>query len=456
MGVIMLGIILALAEGTPEETLPPAIQGHMEGDAAVPELLQVADSMSDTVGGKPCAARHAETQKLLQAYQAARLVHLDSAEYGVKDDTTAQLVHAWESQYKEAQAEYDFYCSQTEEDLHRIAVAVAKKEAVAVQNAAQAGLIAAQATLKHKRMMAKKAHDAAVERRQKDELSAKQRRKAAQEKTDKLADEAIQKNTERLRKLPQITRSLYGQVIDAKTGKPVGDAKVLSTCLFTVRHSTSRANGKFTVANGISGPSGRQCNVQVSKDGYVAATYPVTVMMGDTDAVYRQSMILPEIDDDKKFRFVLQYGASPPNLDAHVLVPMPDATYRDIAEAPIQDDTDTVHFGANGTAAELPYATLDHTATRFGPETASVHNVNDGVYHFIVVNSAQSFTTAEDFSQSQARAFLYQGNKLLTTVSIETAQGDPTQMWGVYTLDCLKGVCSLKITNKYLETSPVH
>jgi hypothetical protein len=434
----------------------PAIPGSVDSEVPEAQLLQANIAEGEYAGGKPCVQRKDETQQLLEAYQAARLVHLDSPEYGVEDETTSQLVHAWETQYKEAQAEYDFYCTQTTADLDEIAAAVHKKEVVAVQNAAQAGLIAAQATIKHKRLMAAKAHEKAEKLKEQEERALKLRKKSAREKTDKIADEAITKNTERLRRLPQITRSLYGKVRDGATGKAVQDAAIKSTCLFTVHDGHSRENGKFTIGNGVSGPSGRQCNVEISKPGYTTATFPITVMKGDTDALYRESMLLPEITSDQTFRFVLQYGASPPNLDAHVLVPMPDATYLDIGENPLLPDSTSLKYGSSGSKEALPFATMDHTAHRFGPETASVHNVNDGVYHFMVANAAQSFTTADEFHSSTARAFLYQGNKLLSTVAIDTATGPASQLWSVYTLSCLRGVCSLKIANKFLGESPIH
>jgi hypothetical protein len=456
-GLMALSLVVLLTQGAPaEEQQVPPIQESVEAQpAGLVEATSDTAGIVDSVDGKPCIMRKEETTQLLEAYQAARLVQLDSPEYGIEDKTTTQLLHTWEQQYKKAQAEYIFYCTQTEHDLEEISAAVHQKEAIAVQNAAQAGLIAAQATIKYKRIAAEKAHKSAAERKQKDEAAALERKQKNQRKTDQLADEAIEKNTERLKRLPQITRSLYGEVRDGATGAHVSGAVVKSDCLFTSSTATTRGNGKFTVVNGVSGPAGRQCRISITKPGFAKSEYPVTVTKGDTDAVFRASMILPEVTDDQQFRFVLQYGSSPPNLDAHILVPMPDSKYLDIGESPLIAQTDRLKFGANGTAAELPYTTLDHRAMRFGPETASIHSVNDGTYHFIVSNAAQSFTTPEDFHASTARAFLYQGNRILSTVSIDSASGNPSHMWGVYTLSCLHGVCSLKITNQFLEESPV-
>jgi|ERR1711865_33351 len=464
MGWALVGLALFMAScqgasSHSEEVLPDSSLQSPAADSSVVEdmLVEVAavEEVEETAGGKPCMQRKDEREQLLKAYQAARLIQLDSPQYGVEDDTATQLVHSWETEYKQAQAEYVFYCTQTEEDLATIAAAVHKKEGVAAENAAQAGLIAAQATIKHKREKALKAAERRKERAHKEKIAAALRIKVAQEKTDKLANESINKNTERLQQLPQITRSLYGVVRDGSNGKVLEGATIKSRCLFTKHDTTSRANGKFTVARGVSGPTGRQCKIAVSKKGFVTAEFPLTVTKGPTDGMHVESMLVPEIKDEQQFRYIVQYGANPPNLDAHVLVPMPDNKHLDVGASPLGPSTANLKFGSKGAAEKLPYTTLDHSAMRFGPETISVHNVNDGVYHFMVSNAAQSFTTEQNFHESDARAFLYQGNKLLNTVAIDNAEGEPTQMWDVYALSCESGVCSLSVVNAFVSASPV-
>merc|ERR1712070_469684 len=341
------------------------------------------------------------------------------------------------------------------EDLASIAAAVNEKEALAETNAAQAGFTAAQATMNHKRELSNKAHKAAALRKKKEIQEKLMRKKASQEKTDKLADEAVQKNNDRLRALPQVTRSLYGKVRDATTGKSIGGASVRSSCLFLSRNSTSiesngEDTGKFSLSNGISGPTGRQCKISVAKKGYVTTTFPVTVSKVATDSMYREAMLLPEISDEKRFRFVVQYGASVPNLDAHIMVPMPSEQYVDVGESALLPGYEKIKFSGKGNSKDLPYATLDHAAEQFGPETVSVHNVNDGEYHFLVSNAATDFTASQEFHESGARAFLYQGNKLMSTTAINSATGDPSSVWSVYSLSCVKGVCSLQMSNQFV------
>merc|ERR1711904_163517 len=407
-----------------------AIHSYEESTEVVEDKSEVDELLQEDAekGHKNCPQREEEATKLLKAYQAARLLHRQSPRYGVQDETTTQLLTAWGALYKSARAKYVFYCTQTKQDLDDIANAVKKKEVVAVENAAQAGLMAAQAEMKEKR----------------------DRKKRAQEKTEKMAQTAIAKNIERLRKLPSITRHLYGKVRDANTGKAIVGAQVKVACLFKTTEGTSEGNGKFTLSGAISGPIGRQCDMHVSKKGYAPSKTPITVASVNTESIYSEAMMLPEIADKKRFRFVLQYGSMPHNLDAHIMVPV-RGSYVDVAENKLGGGGDNVKFGGSGASHSSQYVTLDHTARRFGPETLSIHTIQDGVYHFLVVNAAQSFTDARQFQASHARGFLYQGNQLVETVAINSARGSPTQMWYVLALSCKGGECSANRQNRFVE-----
>merc|ERR1712230_195327 len=407
-----------------------AIHSYEESTEVVEDKSEVDELLQEDAekGHKNCPQREEEATKLLKAYQAARLLHRQSPRYGVQDETTTQLLTAWGALYKSARAKYVFYCTQTKQDLDDIANAVKKKEVVAVENAAQAGLMAAQVAMKQKRAAAEKAHKSVVRRAYAEKKEKRDRKKRAQEKTEKMAQTAIAKNIERLRKLPSITRHLYGKVRDANTGKA-------------------------TLSGAISGPIGRQCDMHVSKKGYAPSKTPITVARVNTDSIYSEAMMLPEIADKKRFRFVLQYGSMPPNLDAHIMVPV-RGSYVDVAENKLGGGGDNVKFGGSGASHSSPYVTLDHTARRFGPETLSIHTIQDGVYHFLVVNAAQSFTDARQFQASHARGFLYQGNQLVETVAINSARGSPTQMWYVLALSCKGGECSANRQNRFVERNP--
>ena len=359
--------------------------------------------------------------------------------------------HWHSAQFRCVCCRYNFYCSQTPSDLHDISVRVQKKEAVAVANAAQAGLLAAEAAIEQKRTDQEKQHKHTVKMEEEHKEKAQKAESEANQKTNKLAADEIEKNTARLKALPQLTQDLYGMLMDASTGEPVPDAEVSSKCLFTAQKATSRQSGGFTLANGVAGPNGRQCAIKITKAGYAPNEFPVTVQDTETDGRKIYAMMAPAMEDPKKFRFVVQWGSNPADLNAHVLVPVPGEQLLDVAAAPLMEHQ-KYKFDAKGAAGSLPFATLDHASVKgFGPETVTVHNVNDGTYHFVVSNNNQAFTTKSEFKDSGARAFLYQGNKLINTVAIDTAVGEPTHTWSVYKLKCTHGNCQLVVHNTFLE-----
>ena len=55
------------------------------------QISEDVETDAESAGGKSCVVREEETGRLLAAYQAARLVHLDSPQYGIEDTTTSQV-----------------------------------------------------------------------------------------------------------------------------------------------------------------------------------------------------------------------------------------------------------------------------------------------------------------------------------------------------------------------------
>jgi hypothetical protein len=476
IGLFLVGLTIVLATAKYEEALSAPLLEAVETEAvaeyaAEEEQTEDAGEISDllqteakpyglNVGQtrKSCGQRKQEVVELLRAFGAAKLLAKESPHFGVQDRTTTQLISTWEGKYKTAVAEHAFYCTQTDAELEEIAAAVRIKQKLAVEVATKAGVAAAKAAIKKKRKMAEQLHKKHVEKNTKEVGEKKRRRQWAQDQTDKIASEAIQKNLARLRKLPQITRHLYGKVLDATTGQALSGCKIKTSCLFKTTSTSSRKSGMFTLSDGITGPAGRQCDLFISKEGYAPSSYPITVIKSETDSEFRFGMLFPEVTDNKKYRFVLQYGANPDNLDAHVLVPTGKTSWVDLAEAALSDDNSAqgqIKYGHLGSGAASPFTTVDHTARRFGPEAITVHQTNDGSYHFFVVNAAQSYTTPLQFRKSKARAFLYQGNQLLKTVAINSAAGDATQIWDVFVLNCMKAVCSLKTRNEFVGKPPM-
>ena len=94
-------------------------------------------------------------------------------------------------------------------------------------NAAQAGLLAAEAAIEQKRTDQEKQHKHTVKMEEEHKEKAQKAESEANQKTNKLAADEIEKNTARLKALPQLTQDLYGMLMDASTGDPVPDAEVM-------------------------------------------------------------------------------------------------------------------------------------------------------------------------------------------------------------------------------------
>jgi hypothetical protein len=122
-------------------------------------------------------------------------------------------------------------------------------------------------------------------------------------------------------------------------------------------------------------------------------------------------------------RIVLSWGASPPDLDSHLLVP-------DTAGgAPTH-----VYFGSTGDSALYPFARLDADDTDgFGPETITIYQQVAGVYQFQV----HDYTTGDNpdgtaLLASGARVDVYQNNEIVFTFHVPNLPGT---RWTVFELD---------------------
>jgi hypothetical protein len=123
-------------------------------------------------------------------------------------------------------------------------------------------------------------------------------------------------------------------------------------------------------------------------------------------------------------RVVLQWGATPPDLDAHMTGPNGTTGGRF-----------HVYFGDQGSLTALPYASLDVDNTSgFGPETITLAQQFAGIYRFSVhdyTNSSDT-TTARFLAGSGARVDLYINGLLARSFFVPNAAGT---LWTVFELN---------------------
>ena len=242
--------------------------------------------------------------------------------------------------------------------------------------------------------------------------------------------------------------TLEGQITDALDGAPV------SAVSLTIGGCDTRtdATGWYRFTNLVGGPlqADFDANVRAGnapltvrffnqcaestlalnarKTGYLSYTNArVNLQAGETSRL--DFSLSPA--NISGLRFVLNWGAKPRDLDAHLLVP------------PLQGANYEVSYNARGTSNAPPYALLDIDRTEgFGPETISVTRLQTGVYRYYVHNFKDEQGDTGPFSDSGATVQIYTENGLARTIQAPRAgTGD---YWDVCTIDGVSGVITIR------------
>jgi uncharacterized protein YfaP (DUF2135 family) len=204
---------------------------------------------------------------------------------------------------------------------------------------------------------------------------------------------------------------ISGTVRDATNNQPVPTASVelragvnnvSGTPISTV---TSTATGTFSFP---SQPSG-QYTVRVQKTGFAdgIANVSVSGSIADSPTIFLSPATAGA------WRFVLQWGSRPFDLDAHLTGPIQQSQSRF-----------HVYFGDPGSLTSSPFAQLDFDQVDgFGPETMTIGQQFTGTYRFYVHNYSGEFNGDTQFSGSNARVSVYQSNALVATYSVPAQAG---------------------------------
>ena len=183
------------------------------------------------------------------------------------------------------------------------------------------------------------------------------------------------------------TGMLEGHVYDATTGGPLSGVTV--TYGYYTTTTDSEGHYQFNV------PSGKK-TLTFSKDKYITESYTVEVK---EDSSTKKDAVLSKKLDSDQYRIVLTWGASPEDLDSHLVGP----GYH-------------VYFSEkNGSDANLD---VDDTES-FGPETVTFKIKANGYYKYYVhdyTNRENSMSRA--LSRSGAKVLVYNGNNLVAQYSV--------------------------------------
>ena len=255
-----------------------------------------------------------------------------------------------------------------------------------------------------------------------------------------------------------LVANLFGIVTSALDGSAIAGATVNIAGLT----ATTDADGKFEI-KGI-------------KPGYVVADFsanthlgskPLTVKFNNltadgsqpinieaADFISYEGMVKLEAGKDHtleysltpqlgqgEMRVVLNWGASPEDLDAHLFTPEIDGwEYH-------------VYWLSTGDLTEAPFAALDHDDyNSYGPETITISQLFTGTYTFYVSNYLGYDGTGTAFADAEASVSVYNDQGNIATIRLPSSATGTEDHWEVFTIDGSNG--EITLVNALTDTRP--
>lgn len=225
-----------------------------------------------------------------------------------------------------------------------------------------------------------------------------------------------------------VPTTVTGTVRNAVNGQPLAGAAVSVNGGASVITS---AAGTFTVTNVPSGTA----SIQATATGFFTYTNSFTLAPVPTNTI--GFSLSPTISGSSTVRLVLNWGASPSDLDSHLETPV------------IGGQPHHVYFVNRGSTNFAPFAELDvDDVTGFGPETITISTLSPGTYHYYIHN----FSGSPGFNVSGATAQIYTSAGLVATVAVPTTNSTGIY-WYVARIDGSSG--TITVVNSISDTVPV-
>ena len=194
------------------------------------------------------------------------------------------------------------------------------------------------------------------------------------------------------------SRIIVGSIVDAVTGNPLKDAKIIITDYMKhARQTVTDETGVFIFEAEIG-----QYKLDISREGYISTI--ANVRMG-ADETPREivSALSPEI---KEFRIVLTWGSRPRDLDAHLSGPNPD------------DGDFHIWYRNKYPIGGKDFLDRDDM-DKYGPETVTIYKPAVGNYRYSVHDyTNRDSKRSKKLSRSNAQVFVYGQNKLLASFEV--------------------------------------
>jgi hypothetical protein len=204
--------------------------------------------------------------------------------------------------------------------------------------------------------------------------------------------------------------SIAGTVKDATTAEPVPNATV--RVFFSgdeVGSAMTDMSGNYTLNDLDPG----FYSVTASASGYLDNTVQnVQVLSGQTT---NQDIVLSPVLQIGEFRIVLTWGATPEDLDSHLILPDYHILFCD---------------GGNQDLSVFPHAFLDvDDISGFGPETITIGSFLSGTYTYAVYN----WTNESPLTSSSAVVQVFDENGLVKTYNVPTSGSG--RWWHVFDIE---------------------
>ena len=208
------------------------------------------------------------------------------------------------------------------------------------------------------------------------------------------------------------TATVGGTVSDATTGGALSGVTVKSGNI----SGTTDSDGKYVLYKvPISNTS-----ISASKSGYITNTQSLSLVADEQKTV--NFALSPQLSQDEELRIVLTWGASPRDLDSHLLVPA-DQSHPNGFE---------VYYSNKGIddPTQYPYAFLDvDDISSYGPETITLFQTLNNPYKYFVYN----YSGEAGITTSNAVVQIYDRNGLRKTYNVPTSGNG--RYWYVFDID---------------------
>lgn len=154
------------------------------------------------------------------------------------------------------------------------------------------------------------------------------------------------------------------------------------------------------------------------EERYITSSFNIKILGGMT--INNQNGYVSNSIEIEELRIVLTWGATPSDLDSHLVGPTADGGKFHV-------------FYSDKTYGSEANLDVDDTSS-YGPETVTIHSFNEGIYTYAIhdySNKSSSYSTS--MANSGAQVKVYRGAELLATYNVP-ANMDGT-LWTVFTYD---------------------